>query len=320
MFLFPPHGLIEQRFVIFNYWVEHLLQGIIIQDKEGLCMAKSELFAGLDDIIFAEKDPAVIESEIINIYENLSGRTLHRADPVRLFLESIILIIIQQRNLIDFSAKQNLLAYASGSYLDHLGALLGVVRNEGEDDEHFRERIMIAPESFSNAGSKRGYEYFARSAHNDIIACGVLTPPDTSPGFVEIYPLMTDGELPNDEVIASVYEACNGESVRPDTDFVSVKKPVRVNFDVDLRYWIDAKNSSSAFTIIQRVTQAVHDYVKWQKSDLGRDINPSELNYRVIGAGAKRCEIFEPRFTILRKNEVAYCNDENVIYAGLEES
>ncbi|MBQ3645106.1 MAG: baseplate J/gp47 family protein, partial [Synergistaceae bacterium] len=91
---------------------------------------KSELFPALNDITFANKTPEEIESEIIKIYENLSGRSLARGDPVRLFLETIILVIIHQRALIDHSAKMNLLAYATGDYLDHLGALLGVMRLE----------------------------------------------------------------------------------------------------------------------------------------------------------------------------------------------
>lgn len=82
----------------------------------------------LPDITFAEKDAKLIESEIINAYESLAGRTLAPGDPVRLFLLSIASIIIQQRALIDFSAKQNLLAYSIGDYLDHIGALLGVRR------------------------------------------------------------------------------------------------------------------------------------------------------------------------------------------------
>ena len=82
----------------------------------------------LPDITFAEKDAKLIESEIINAYESLAGRTLAPGDPVRLFLLSIASIIIQQRALIDFSAKQNLLAYSIGDYLDHIGALLGVKR------------------------------------------------------------------------------------------------------------------------------------------------------------------------------------------------
>ena len=61
---------------------------------------KSDLFPGLADIIFAEKAADEIEHEIITLYERLTERTLAKGDPVRLFLETIILIIVQQRSLI----------------------------------------------------------------------------------------------------------------------------------------------------------------------------------------------------------------------------
>lgn len=374
----------------------------------------SSLFPSLQDIIFAEKDPRIIEAEIISKYEELSGRTLARGDPVRLFLESIVLVIIQQRNLIDFSAKMNLLAYSSGAFLDHLGALLGVYRlqpsastctaqfslnqsrnvisvipkgtrlsagnfifetseeliiktgdtsgnviivcqsagsesnnlipgqinnlldalpfpvtaqnisesfggSDLENDENFRERIQLVPESFSNAGSRKGYEFYARSAHPDIIDVEVLTPPDTSPGFVEIYPLMKNGALPTDEIIQAVYNSCNGESVRPDTDFLSVKKPQTFNYNINLSFWIEESKSNLASQIINAVDDAVTDFISWQRSKLGQDINPSELNYRIIKAGAKRCEITEPKFTQLKRYHVANLLSANIAYAGLEE-
>ena len=91
-------------------------------------MKKSDLFPALADINFAVKDPDTISREIINAFESASGRTLSQADPVRLFLDVITLIIIQQRNIIDIAAKNNLIAYAEGQYLDHIGALFGVTR------------------------------------------------------------------------------------------------------------------------------------------------------------------------------------------------
>ena len=93
-------------------------------------MAKSDLFPGLEDILFAEKSADETEQEVITFYETHSGRTLAKGDPIRLFLETLILIIIHQRSLIDYAAKQNLLAYAEGDYLDHIGALLEVMRLE----------------------------------------------------------------------------------------------------------------------------------------------------------------------------------------------
>ncbi len=82
----------------------------------------------LPEILFAQKDAAAVEREIIAGHEAASGRTLARGDPVRLFLESIAAVIIQQRSLIDFTGKQNLLYYSREGFLEHLGALLAVYR------------------------------------------------------------------------------------------------------------------------------------------------------------------------------------------------
>jgi phage-related baseplate assembly protein len=84
--------------------------------------------AQLPPVTFAGKDPTVIESAVITAYEALAGKTLYPGDPVRLFLEAVAYIIAQQRQIIDFAGKQNLLAYASDGYIEHIGALLEVPR------------------------------------------------------------------------------------------------------------------------------------------------------------------------------------------------
>lgn len=81
---------------------------------------------------FTGKSVADIESAIITTYEAVSGRKIYPGDPVRLFLESIATIIVQQRLLIDFSAKQNLLYYSTGDFLDQIGYLVGTPRLEAQ--------------------------------------------------------------------------------------------------------------------------------------------------------------------------------------------
>ena len=54
------------------------------------------------------------------------------------------------------------------------------------------------------------------------------------------------------------------------------------------------------------MTDAVNDYVKWQCGKLGRDIVPDELVARVIGAGAKRCVITSPVYTVLQDGIIDY--------------
>lgn len=283
-------------------------------------MKKSELFPALPDISFADTDTDNIAREIISRYETASGRTLATADPVRLFLLTIAAVIAQQRSIIDIAAKNNLIAYAEGSYLDHIGALLGVTRLEDEDDEAFRERIHIAPESFSTAGPAKAYEFHAKKAHPDILDVKILTPPDTDPGHVEIYPLMKNGDLPSTEIIDAVFMACSADTVRPDTDYVEVLSPEAVSYTVSLTFWVDKNNSALSSNITDAVNKAVTDWVLWQKSALGRDINPSELTRRIINAGAKRCEITSPVFTTLTAKQVAVADTVTVTPGGLEES
>ncbi len=82
----------------------------------------------LPDVNFVEVNAANIEAEILNEYERITGRTLERGDPVRLFLLTITNIIVLLMNRLNETGKKNLLRYADGSFLDHLGALLGVTR------------------------------------------------------------------------------------------------------------------------------------------------------------------------------------------------
>lgn len=375
---------------------------------------KSELFSALPDVSFAEKDPDIITSELISAYENFSGRNLAPSDPVRVFFDTIILAIIQLRNCIDKAAKMNLLAYASGSYLDNIGALLGVTRlpatpakckiqfrlsetqntnitipagtrithdgslffatdndliiekgqvfglvdasctetgtkgnnflenqiknlvdvfpyemtalnytatsggTDTENDENFRERIQIAPETFSNAGSKSAYLFYTKSADSSISDAAILTPPDTQPGYVKIFPLLTGGEIPSDEIIQKVLNIVNSETIRPDTDYVSVEKPEIISYNIDLNFWVNSKNWDKHENIVSAVHEAVNLYVSWQKSALGRYITPSKLSAFVMNAGADRCTVLSPDFKKLEKFQVAHADNIKINFRGLD--
>ena len=87
-------------------------------------MIKSELFSQLEEIFFAQKDPEEIERDIITAIESQIERTLARGDPIRLLTEVIVYLIVITHQRIDWAGKQNLLAYSSGNFLDHLGSFL----------------------------------------------------------------------------------------------------------------------------------------------------------------------------------------------------
>lgn len=76
-----------------------------------------------NEIQFVEVDTEKLVNELIKSYEMFSKRTLYPADPIRQFILWIASVIIQERILINESAKQNMLRYARGENLDELAEL-----------------------------------------------------------------------------------------------------------------------------------------------------------------------------------------------------
>lgn len=59
------------------------------------------------NISFVDTDTETLVNSLIKSYGMFTGRTLYPADPTRLFILWIADIIIQERVIIDESAKQN---------------------------------------------------------------------------------------------------------------------------------------------------------------------------------------------------------------------
>ncbi|PWK16055.1 baseplate assembly protein [Tumebacillus permanentifrigoris] len=189
--------------------------------------------------------------------------------------------------------------------------------SDREDDEPFRERIRSAPEKFSVAGPDGAYRAIAKSVDSGIIDVVVTSP---SPGVVEIRPLMEQGEMPTSNVINAVLAACSDKRVRPLTDHVTVLAPDQVAFEVDFTYWISSDRMTDVAGIQSAVQFAVDDYVVWQKSKLGRDINGSELTRRILNAGASRAEVRLPIYYQLEPTQVASDDGVSIVYGGLEDA
>lgn len=382
------------------------------------------------EIDFAVKDPAIIVNEVILDYQAaflaLTGiaKTLAPGDPVRLLLEVVCHWLSHQRVLIDFAAKENLLKYSHGDYLDNLAALHGqralrlqaspalttlqftltaplsfsvtipkgtlcaapngimfqtvvdglivagalspsvdvlaaatttgsigngfgigqisdvvnwnqpyaiTVTNtaetsggsDQETDEQYRYRIWLAIESYSTCGPHDAYEFWALSASPDIIQAVVYSAPEIA-GEVWIFPLLKDGEIPEQPVLDLVKAKCSADTVRPLTDYVSVFAPTVFEYTLDMDYYILEDNEVLVSTIQNNVAQAVADWILWQRSYVSRDLNCDELAKRCLEAGAKRIVVRSPspEFQVMAYNQLAVHDDAVapiINYAGLEQ-
>ena len=84
--------------------------------------------ADLPDIDFVDIDTDTVEQALFDSYSNITGRTLAQGDPIRLFILFVADVIIQIKNNVNTTGKQNLLKYSTGDNLDNLAAMLGVTR------------------------------------------------------------------------------------------------------------------------------------------------------------------------------------------------
>lgn len=371
------------------------------------------------DIDFVETDTETIESNLIALYEELvrqvPGRERYKvypASPERLFISWIAAVIVQQRVLINETAKKNVPRYADGEYLDSLaelfkdlerlpaspasamfrfyiseaqtqsiiipkgtrisfdGAILfattenleikagstygdvegectttGTVGNnlaagqvkeivdlydyyqkaenitatsggaEEEDDNSYYERMRESMESFSTAGPINGYIYFTKSV-SAAVADVAVTSPEAC--MVDVRVLLQDGQQATEAVLKEIEDALNASDIRPLTDKVTVSVPETVPFDVDVTFYIPQPNAASATIIETAARQAVKDYISWQTSKMGRDINPSYLTAKLMEAGVKRVEVRKPVYTAVNEIMVAKLNTENVLNGGIE--
>lgn len=237
---------------------------------------------------FIDRDPVAITAELKAAWEASTGKTLYPGQVESLLIdliayrESLVRIGIQE------AAKQNLVAYASAPMLDYLGELVGVYRIDDETDDQLRERIKLAPEAFTTAGSRGSYIYHAKSADSSIVDVAVQSP---SPGVVAIYPLTSTG-LPDQAALDAVLALCSAEDVRPLTDDVQVFSPVAVDFSIAVT--IETYQWPDRETVESQIAAAIQAITLPAAGMLGRDITTSSIIAAATVNGVYRVTVQSP--------------------------
>lgn len=167
---------------------------------------------------------------------------------------------------------------------------------DAPSDDDYYALMKESINSWSDAGARGGYVYFAKTV-STLIGDVVAKSPD--PGYVKIYILMKDGSFASEEVKKAVLAVCNEDYTRPLTDHVSADDGHTVTFNVNFKYFIPSDSGKSASQMEKDVQAAVDEYISWQCAKFGRDINPDKLRHLVLACGIKRLEVTEPVFTVV---------------------
>ncbi len=197
------------------------------------------------------------------------------------------------------SAASNTIATAGGSDI--------------ETDDQLRERIKLAPESFSVAGSIGSYIFWAKTASSLIIDVEVTSP---VPGTVNIYPLMNDGSTTPAQILTAVYDICNADDIRPLTDFVQAIAPTVINYTLICNVTI--YDTAVSATVQSTISDALADFVLSTRQKLGRDVTLDQLKDVAV---YDRSAVYTASFgafsdIVVDRNEFAFCGSITVNIVG----
>lgn len=172
---------------------------------------------------------------------------------------------------------------------------------EAESNDHLRQRIILAPESFSNAGSIGAYRFHAMSAHQDIVDVAVTRP---VPGTVKLTPLMSYG-LPDQVILDAVLGSCSEEKVRPLSDTVLSEVPDVVDYTIEATLIVYSNQDEA--TVISAATKSVVAWEKGVSARLGLNIIPSQISAALSVPGMYKVELTSPQEHVLARTQWARC-------------
>ncbi|OFS55543.1 hypothetical protein HMPREF2776_03705 [Haemophilus sp. HMSC066D03] len=262
--------------------------------------------------------------------QHWQARLQLESEPVVKLLEENAYLELLLRTNINESAKAVMLAYATGSDLDQLGALFGVTRliiqaedlkstppspAKYEDDERFRTRIQMSLEGLTTAGSRASYEFHALSTSTKVKDVDVTSP---TAGTVKVAILSTEGQGTADsDLINAVKEQLNAEHIRPLTDTVLVESAVILPYEIQAAITLYPTVLESV--VMANVNQAIANYANKQHL-LGIDITLSGIYAALHQEGVQNVKLTKPLADlIVQPHQAAYCTQIQVNVGGRDE-
>lgn len=230
----------------------------------------------------------------------------------------------------DFNERlqKSMVAYATGSTLDHLGAAIGVARlvvtpANGttraapvyESDDSLRARIVLGPEGFSVAGPELAYVKHAKDASGLVLDASATSP---APGEVLVSVLSVEGEgTASAALLDQVRAIVTDKKIRPVGDLVSVAPAEQIPFAVLARLW--TFSGPDPALILTAANTKLARYLADSRK-LGRDIPLSGLYAALTVEGVQRVEILSPDASIVCDlTQAALCTGIDVRHAGYDE-
>jgi phage-related baseplate assembly protein len=242
---------------------------------------------------------------------------LLESDPSSVILEVGSYRETLLRARINDQVRSLMLAGALGKALDHLGTTyyraprrvitpaIDVTPAVMEDDETYRQRLAIAPESWSTAGPVGAYLFWGLSADGDVLDIaaysedeGVAKAPHVRVAILSRTPSITAPAMA--VLVATVQNALRRSDIRPLCDLVTVEAAAILPFNVEVH--LSVRNGASQSLVIEAARKRVEQYcsgrLRWIGDDLpgpvwliGRQISIETIAAAALGGDSNVLEV-----------------------------
>lgn len=268
-----------------------------------------------------EVELAALKAELTEKDPQLADALSLESEPLTKLLQLFAYRLISKTNQINQAAKSMLLAYATGTTLEHLAAGVGIERllikvgnpntvppipDVMESDTALRRRVQLEPERAS-AGSKGAYLFWALSADGDVRDASVVT---ASPGRVTVYVQSHSDAVASDALREKVRQAVDTDERRPFTD--SVRIAAGQPQDWTLQAELTLYPGPDKDVVIATARAQLDKYIE-QVRYLGYDVTLSGLYHALHQPGVQRVSLLQPTVDIsLPDGKYANCIDVSI--------
>ncbi|MGP9500269.1 baseplate assembly protein [Halomonas sp. AOP43-D1-4] len=262
----------------------------------------------LDELSF-EEILTELRADLLDRSPDIADVLQLESEPVNKLLEVVAYREMITRHKQNERVRRLLLAYSYGDALDHIGVTYFFTeRFDGESDDAYRRRLLLAPDRFSTAGAEAAYIYHALSADAQVKDASATSPAATE---VTVAVLANSGNgTASPELIETVENALNAEFVRPLTDRVTV-----ISADV-ATYTINAELIIRPGPDPEVVRAAAHASVvefTERRHRLGDDIFQDAVLAALYVEGVERVRLHSPAADMPRSAiQAAYCTSIEV--------
>ena len=202
------------------------------------------------------------------------------SEPLAKLMEVFAYRELLYRARVNDAARAHLVAFATGSDLEHLGAFYNVPRIDGEADDRYRRRILLRVAALAGNGTKEHYEHVALTASQNV-QDAIATQP--WPGSVNVQLWLADHSQA-EATQAQVLAALTAPAARPLGVPVSVSlaKPRHIHLTARLQREGGAPVNLVA-QVLESLPAAMAAYAR-----LGRAVPRSWITTRLHVAGIAR--------------------------------